>query len=158
MDRITQLQDGIEQLLTIMSSSITYLCAKADFKQVSEQIPMTRTRPAEKVDSPDIFAANKQELVADLMRKTRQIQILIQSLPAPEHETEQAERFEQLERDMQDANREYKEAVTRASARVFQSLPYLSPQFLFRKPSRSNHGRVGRNAQRSRDPLTTLTA
>ncbi|KZS90222.1 hypothetical protein SISNIDRAFT_444091 [Sistotremastrum niveocremeum HHB9708] len=114
MDRITQLQDEIEQLLNIMSSSIAYLCAKADFKQVSEHIPLTRTRPPEKVDPPDVFEANKKEMVGDLMRKTRQIHILIQSLPVPEPESEQAARLESLENEMTTANREYKEAVARA--------------------------------------------
>jgi len=63
MDRITQLQEGIEQLLTIMSSSITYLTKKSTFKQISEEIPVTRARPDDKVDSPEVFEQNKQELV-----------------------------------------------------------------------------------------------
>ena len=80
MDRITQLQDEIEQvrtffnncvyitfflnappaftfhkLLVIMSSSIAYLTSKANFRQTSEQIPITKQRNPDKVDSPDVF-------------------------------------------------------------------------------------------------------
>lgn len=35
--------------------------------------------------------ANKKELVADLMMKAKQVEYLIQSLPAPEPEEEQVE-------------------------------------------------------------------
>lgn len=74
MDRITQLQNEIEQvrrrspftytdsidrtarqLLTIMSSSIAYLTSRTNFEQVSEAIPITKQRNPEKVDAPDVF-------------------------------------------------------------------------------------------------------
>jgi len=89
MDRITQLQNEIEQLLNIMSASITYLCAKTNFEQVSEAIPITKQRNAEKYDPPDVFDANKKELVADLVTKAKQVETLIRSLPAPEAEETQ---------------------------------------------------------------------
>jgi hypothetical protein len=70
MDRITQLQDEIqrvslnpiyisqtnnEQLLTIMSSTIAYLTARSTFLQVSEEIPITKTRNPDKYDPPEVF-------------------------------------------------------------------------------------------------------
>ena len=72
MDRITQLQDEIQQvraatsftgtradtdvqLLTIMSSSIAYLTSRANFVQVSPEVPVTKARPPEKYDSPEVF-------------------------------------------------------------------------------------------------------
>ena len=74
MDRITQLQDEIQQvsdyfirpqslslmrlvpqLLTIMSNSIAYLTSKANFVQVSPEIPITKQRNPEKVAAPDVF-------------------------------------------------------------------------------------------------------
>jgi hypothetical protein len=70
MDRITQLQDEIQrvslnpiyisqtnnrQLLTIMSSTIAYLTARSTFLQVSEEIPITKTRNPDKYDPPELF-------------------------------------------------------------------------------------------------------
>ena len=44
------------QLLTIMSSSIDYLTSRTNFLQVSQEIPITKSRNAEKYDQPDVFA------------------------------------------------------------------------------------------------------
>ncbi|OAX36817.1 hypothetical protein K503DRAFT_694415 [Rhizopogon vinicolor AM-OR11-026] len=114
MDRITQLQDEIQRLLTIMSSTIAYLTARSTFLQVSEEIPITKTRNPDKYDSPELFEANKKELVQDLIVKAKQIEYLIQSLPVPEPEEEQANRLQALEQEMQEANEEYIQAVDRA--------------------------------------------
>lgn len=92
-----------------MSASINYLCTRANFKQVSEAIPITKQRNPQKVDPLEVFEgmlnsnlsnrllfmlmnawiANKKELVADLITKAKQIEFLIQSLPVPEAEEEQ---------------------------------------------------------------------
>ncbi|KAH9971206.1 hypothetical protein BGW80DRAFT_1322660 [Lactifluus volemus] len=92
MDRITQLQDEIQNLLTIMSRSIAYLTTRVNFVQVSQEIPITKQRNLDKVDPPDVFEANKKELVDDLMVKAKQIEYLIQSLPTPEPEDVQVTR------------------------------------------------------------------
>ncbi|KAJ7473629.1 hypothetical protein B0H11DRAFT_1339821 [Mycena galericulata] len=107
MDRITQLQDEIQQLLTIMSRSIAYLTSRANFVQVSNDIPITKQRNPEKYDPPDVFdgelrhsiqvsmfvtkssIANKRELVTDLIVKAKQVEYLIESLPEPEAEEDQ---------------------------------------------------------------------
>ncbi|TDL22312.1 hypothetical protein BD410DRAFT_722957 [Rickenella mellea] len=114
MDRITQLQNEIEQLMTIMSSSIAYLCSRTNFQQVSDAIPITKQRNPEKVDPPEVFEANKAELVSDLITKAKQVEYLIQSLPVPEPEEEQAKRLQVLEIEMNQANDEYIAAVQRA--------------------------------------------
>jgi len=113
MDRITQLQEGIEQLLIIMSSSIAYLTKKSTFKQLSDQIPVTRARPADKVDSTEVFEHTKQELVSDLIRKAKQVELLITSLPVPEPEEEHVARLAELQKEMAAANEEYRVAVAR---------------------------------------------
>lgn len=114
MDRITQLQDEIQQLLTIMSRSITYLTSRTNFVQVNPDIPITKARPQEKFDSPDIFEANKKEIVNDLLTKAKQIEYLINSLPEPEPEETQAMRLKDLEQQMVEANEDYIRAVNRA--------------------------------------------
>ncbi|KDR68826.1 hypothetical protein GALMADRAFT_160865 [Galerina marginata CBS 339.88] len=114
MDRITQLQDEIQQLLMIMANTIAYLTSRSNFVQVSPEIPITKHRNPEKFDPPDVFEANQKELVTDLIVKAKQIEYLINSLPEPEPEEEQAKRLQALEDEMAQANAEYIRAVNRA--------------------------------------------
>jgi len=75
---------------------------------------------------------NKRELVVDLVRKAKQIETIIESLPPPEPEEAQvgsqpllpgsasyvhfqAARFSILEQEIQKSNQEYEAAVERAS-------------------------------------------
>ncbi|KAH9920317.1 uncharacterized protein B0H18DRAFT_1024808 [Fomitopsis serialis] len=116
MDRITQLQDEIQQLLTIMSNSIAYLTSRANFSQVSQDVPVTKQRKADKFDPPEVLEANKRELVNDLVVKAKQVDYLIQSLPEPEAEEVQATRLQELENEMAEANAEYAQAVARAKS------------------------------------------
>ncbi|KAJ7593509.1 hypothetical protein C8J56DRAFT_499362 [Mycena floridula] len=116
MDRITQLQDEIQQLLLIMSKSVGYLTARSNFLQVSPDIPITKQRNPEKYDEPEVFEANKKELVTDLIIKAKQVEYLINSLPEPEPEEVQARRLQQLEEEMTAANEEYISAVGRAKS------------------------------------------
>lgn len=114
MDRITQLQNEIEVLLTIMSASINYLCSRSNFKQVSNAIPITKQRNSEKYDPPEVFEVNKKELVDDLMTKAKQIETLIKAMPVPESEETQALRLQKLEDEMQQANEDYAIALRQA--------------------------------------------
>ncbi|KAJ7126039.1 hypothetical protein C8R44DRAFT_780884 [Mycena epipterygia] len=114
MDRITQLQDEIQQLLTIMSSTIAYLTSRANFVQVSADVPITKQRNPDKYDTPEVFEANKKELVTDLIIKAKQVEYLIKSLPEPEPEEDQAKRLQALDEEMTVANEEYIHAVARS--------------------------------------------
>ncbi|KAF9229790.1 hypothetical protein BS17DRAFT_40834 [Gyrodon lividus] len=114
MDRITQLQDEIQRLLMIMSSSIGYLTSRSTFLQVTPEIPITKQRNPDKYDPPEVFEANQKELVDDLIVKAKQIEVLIQSLPVPEPEEQQAKRLQALENEMTEVNEEYIRAVDRA--------------------------------------------
>ncbi|PCH33127.1 hypothetical protein WOLCODRAFT_134943 [Wolfiporia cocos MD-104 SS10] len=129
MDRITQLQDEIQQLLTIMSSSIAYLTSRANFKQVGPDVPITKQRKPDKVDAAELFEANKKELVTDLVVKAKQVDYLIQSLPEPEAEKAQAHRLQALEDEMTRVNEDYLLAVNRASAS--HSLLIHTAEFVF---------------------------
>ena len=55
MDRITQLQDEIQQLLMIMSNTVAYLTTRANFLQVSADVPVTKQRNPEKFDTVEVF-------------------------------------------------------------------------------------------------------
>lgn len=83
MDRITQLQDGIDSLVTIMYSTISFLTRKADFKQVNPDIPITQTipRPEGAKLSHETFSENCAELAQDFLKKAKQIEYLISILP-----------------------------------------------------------------------------
>lgn len=41
--------------MTIMSSTIAYLTSRSNFLQVSQEIPVTKSRNVEKYDQPDAF-------------------------------------------------------------------------------------------------------
>ncbi|KAG6868192.1 hypothetical protein C0993_006405 [Termitomyces sp. T159_Od127] len=101
-----------------MSNTIAYLTSRTNFLQVTPDIPITKQRNPEKYDVPEVFEANKKELVADLMTKAKQVEYLIKSLPEPEPEEAQAKRLAALEDEMQVANAEYIRAVNRTSMSV----------------------------------------
>ncbi|KAJ7810279.1 hypothetical protein B0H14DRAFT_2460167 [Mycena olivaceomarginata] len=114
MDRITQLQDETQQLLTIMASSIAYLTSRTDFVQVSADIPITKQRNPDKYDSTEIFQENSKELAIDLIVKAKQVEYLVKSLPQTELEEDQGERLLVLEAEMTVVNDEYIQAVARS--------------------------------------------
>jgi hypothetical protein len=62
------------QLLIIMSSSITYLTKKSTFRQISEHIPITRARPADKVDPPQVFESEPLHKISFQLTRTLQVQ------------------------------------------------------------------------------------
>lgn len=141
MDKLSQLQDSIEQLLLIVKTAIVQLVQRSDFKQVSPDVPITKSRPKDKVDDPQKFEGrtqtfcetarlsywylttkeSKRELIADIILKAKQIEVLIESLPTPEPEEAQAQRFGALEQELQQANAEYKRAIDRASKGIIKS-------------------------------------
>ncbi|OAV90247.1 hypothetical protein PTTG_04651 [Puccinia triticina 1-1 BBBD Race 1] len=82
MDRITQLQDGIDNLVTIMYSTLSFLSRKADFKQLNPDIPITQAiGPEGTQPTPESLTQNCEELVQDFLRKAKQIEYLISILP-----------------------------------------------------------------------------
>lgn len=56
-----------------MSSSVSYLTEKSTFKQISEQIPITRARPAEKVDSEEVFESGCSSETRDAFANNSQV-------------------------------------------------------------------------------------
>ncbi|GAA6008234.1 Srb7p [Rhodotorula paludigena] len=133
MDRLTQTQNSIDELIRIMYSTLGYLSRKASFKQLNPNFPVTQSIPD--IDPPDVFEANQKELVTDFLRKAKQLEYLIDALPssAPppppsattsagpsaagmaEEEHDEAE-FLALENEMQAVNDEYLEALGQAEA------------------------------------------
>lgn len=138
---LSALRRAALQLIQIMYSSLSYLTRKANFKPVNPNIPVTQAIP--NAEDPQTFAgapeahshlctymiqgphtpfacaANQQELVSDFLRKAKQLEYLIQSLPSSSSSSadpsavsaaEEAE-LEELEKEMQGVNTEYEEAL-----------------------------------------------
>ncbi|KAL7408838.1 hypothetical protein BDY24DRAFT_405273 [Mrakia frigida] len=115
MDRLTQLQDAIESLLTISTSSLSYLTRKTTFKRLNTDVPITH-RNAEAEVNEGVFEENKKELVQDLTKKAKQVEYLIRALPDKEGVEGSDLRLEGLQSEMTVANQEYLEAVKIAEA------------------------------------------
>ncbi|CAG8667616.1 1762_t:CDS:2, partial [Paraglomus brasilianum] len=96
MDRLTQLQDALDQMARLFSISVNYL-----------------SQPH--VQDPAEFKKVQHELVTDICRKAKQVEILIDNLPgATRTEEEQLEFIGQLEKELQEANENYRKAAQTA--------------------------------------------
>jgi len=61
------------------------------------------------------MTANRKELVGDFLRKAKQLEYLIDSLPSPPEENEDKDQdLVELEKEMQGANKEYLDALEEA--------------------------------------------
>ncbi|WRT65792.1 uncharacterized protein IL334_002741 [Kwoniella shivajii] len=112
MDRITQLQDAILDLLTITSTSIDYITKRTEFEQTSTAIPTTLQTP---------HAANRAEykaaietFVADIIRRSKDVKKLIENIPQREDSSARARRLTELQEELKVANEEYKVALAQA--------------------------------------------
>ncbi|KAM0792744.1 hypothetical protein ACM66B_002520 [Microbotryomycetes sp. NB124-2] len=123
MDRLTQTANSIDELVQIMYSTLSYLTRKASFKSVNPAYPVTQTIP--NAEPEQVFQENTKELVADFLRKAKQLEYLISVLPstpvgssearlgaeiAPEEEAE----FQELQAEIESVNREYLDALAEA--------------------------------------------
>ncbi|KAI9141368.1 hypothetical protein BKA69DRAFT_1021218, partial [Paraphysoderma sedebokerense] len=84
MDRITQLQDAVDQLAVIFTTSVEYLQRRAPMAVVNTDFPITKLNgkiPFELADEPTTFSRNTQELASDLIKKVKSIDLLINELP-----------------------------------------------------------------------------
>ncbi|GAA6003551.1 hypothetical protein JCM10207_000385 [Rhodosporidiobolus poonsookiae] len=135
MDRLTQTQNSIDDLVRIIYSTLSYLSRKASFKQLNPNFPVTQSIPG--AEPPDVFEANRKELVSDFLRKAKQLEFLIDALPASSSSSssdpasssgagagtgepstagtaDDEREFAELEEEMQRVNGEYEEALAEA--------------------------------------------
>ncbi len=146
-DQIESLEESLDFLLKIMAASVSYLSRKAPHIQMNPDMPLAVLPQAAKdalVDE-ETMVESAEELVQDLMLKSKEVEKYIQELPdwsAREEEkaaqvsgdlraAEKTEGFEirsarltspsqmsdleSLQKDMRVANKEYRAAVTEAS-------------------------------------------
>ncbi|TXT07502.1 hypothetical protein VHUM_03222 [Vanrija humicola] len=112
MDRITQLQDAILDLLTITSASIEYITHRTHFEQTSVAIPTT-LQTAQAARRKDYRKAI-ETFVADIVRRAKDVETLVAALPSKDDSGARAARLEELQTEMVAANAEYKEALAQA--------------------------------------------
>ncbi|GAA5993179.1 hypothetical protein JCM10908_001327 [Rhodotorula pacifica] len=139
MDRLTQTQNSIDDLVRIMYSSLSYLSRKATFKQINPNFPVTQSIPG--ADSDQVYEENRKELVGDFLRKAKQLEYLISVLPSPPSSasssssdapsgsangsTGDEEEFARLEEEMQVVNAEYLDALGEAAPEVRTDPEYI---------------------------------
>ncbi|KAK6507576.1 RNA polymerase II mediator complex subunit [Arthrobotrys musiformis] len=109
-DRLTQLQDAIDQLATIFYCALRYVGTHHDFAPTHNE-PKVRDETLTP-DPPALFRSSQQELARDLVLKTKQIEVLIASLPGiGVSEDDQKERLKELGRELERAEEERKESI-----------------------------------------------
>ncbi|TYJ55554.1 hypothetical protein B9479_003704 [Cryptococcus floricola] len=116
MDRITQLQDAILDLLTITSTSVEYITKRTQFEQTSKSIPTTLTTA--NAASREDYKAAISAFVADIIRRSKDIQQLIDELPKPGDSSQRAERLQHLQEEIKVANQEYKDVLEQSKQLV----------------------------------------
>lgn len=151
-------QDAIDELLTIMYSTITYLTTKGSFKQVSEALPITQTIPGR--DDPATYEARRKELALDLLKKAKQLEILITHFPSATEADQHFEaQYEGLQSELRSVKQEYEQELQHAGQCFFiyillKSLQYLTRGFR-REQSLSRRSLIAPWTQSPRPPSST---
>ncbi|KAI8881931.1 hypothetical protein K501DRAFT_222162 [Backusella circina FSU 941] len=110
MDRLTQLQNSIDAMARMFTNSIYYVHEKSAMVELNSELPVSN--PKVLADDPQVFQDNIKELVSDLVKKTKEVDTLIEALPGiKDTEEEQVDILKKLEEDNKEANQEYEEAV-----------------------------------------------
>ncbi|OLL24265.1 Mediator of RNA polymerase II transcription subunit 21 [Neolecta irregularis DAH-3] len=111
MDRITQLQDALDQLAIRFYSTLNHLNTQHDFVPFPGQTKATD--PHLQVSSAEEFDASKRELAKDIVSKAREIDLLIESLPGiTATENEQMERIRNLQVELDKVQQEQKQVFS----------------------------------------------
>lgn len=124
-DRLTQLQDCLDDLATQMFASLRYINTHHSFASIQGQpdqhtnqknedgiAPVVQDNQMEtQPDDPQVFQANLRELARDLVVKEQQIEYLIKVLPGIGNSArDQNDRIKQLEQELKDVEKERKQA------------------------------------------------
>ncbi|KAI5779329.1 mediator complex, subunit Med21 [Geopyxis carbonaria] len=110
-DRLTQLQDAVDQMATQCFSALRYINDHHDYVPLSGE-PKVTPDEGITIDDPATFQAAQTELARDLIVKCKQVEVLITSLPGiGVSEEEQEGRLRNLEAMAREAEEERKQAA-----------------------------------------------
>jgi len=126
-DRLTQLQDAVDQLANQFVACLYYINKHHDLQTLGptdvirqEKKPEGELDPREReVDPypPEVFSAGQKELAQDLILKEQQIEYLISVLPGLKNsEKDQEQTIRQLEEELKVAETRRQEAVKEKAA------------------------------------------
>ncbi|KAF4499752.1 mediator-RNA polymerase II transcription subunit 21 [Fusarium agapanthi] len=105
-DRLTQLQDAVDQLATQFVACLHYVNKRHDLETLGPNDKVLDSLP------PDEFRAGMVELSQDLIVKEQQIEVLISSLPGLDNSEMDQERYiKELEEDLKVAEAQRQEAI-----------------------------------------------
>ncbi|KAI8872391.1 hypothetical protein GQ42DRAFT_116025, partial [Ramicandelaber brevisporus] len=82
MDRVTQLQDGIDQYIQIFFAGLDYVHRSAAMTSVNPQFPVTKKNSIS-ADSPEAVEAKIKEIAKDIAQQAKHVDALIRTLPQP---------------------------------------------------------------------------
>ncbi|KAK0551093.1 hypothetical protein OC846_000815 [Tilletia horrida] len=114
-DPLTQLEDGLDLLIKIMAASISYLTTRASHVTIHPDIPISAkesTRASNQLVEPQEMAAAIDELVGDLILKSKQIEAIIATLPSGlQSEQEQRKELSALDDRIRAANADFRSTL-----------------------------------------------
>ncbi|KAH8681451.1 RNA polymerase II transcription mediator [Xylariales sp. PMI_506] len=116
-DRLTQLQDAVDQLAQQFVASIHYINRHHNLETLgpNDQIREVNKEPdQQEVDPhpPEVFKAAQLELAQDLIMKEQQIEFLISILPGLDNSEQDQERnIKELEEELKVAEAQRQEAI-----------------------------------------------
>ncbi|CDR88648.1 uncharacterized protein SPSC_05252 [Sporisorium scitamineum] len=117
MDLLTQLDNDIDMLLKVMSSSVAYVSRKAKHSVLPDSsVPLTILGKTEAIEPEEMDQAIA-ELVEDLVEKADSIRAIIRHLPTEESlggDAELEAELKRMEGEMKVVNDEYRSAVQEA--------------------------------------------
>ncbi|KAI5850956.1 mediator complex, subunit Med21 [Tricharina praecox] len=109
-DRLTQLQDAVDQIATQFFSAIRYIGTHHDAVPVGNEAKVTDENAT--IDTPEVFESRMSELARDLIIKSKQIEVLITTLPGiGVSEDDQQARLRSLEAQLKEAEEERVKSV-----------------------------------------------
>ncbi|KAK3940633.1 mediator of RNA polymerase II transcription subunit 21 [Diplogelasinospora grovesii] len=128
-DRLTQLQDAVDQLADQFIATFYYVERHHELETFgpNDKIPDLKPDQPKEVDSfaPEVFQAGQLELARDLITKEQEIEYLISSLPGLDNsERDQENSIKELEEELKVAEAQRLEAV-REMDEVLQRLDQL---------------------------------
>ncbi|KAI2473080.1 CSE2-domain-containing protein [Annulohypoxylon bovei var. microspora] len=115
-DRLTQLQDAVDQLAQQFVASIHYINRHHNLETLGpgDQIRDIKQEPDQQEDPhpEDVFKASQVELAQDLITKEQQIELLISILPGLDNSEQDQERnIKELEEELKVAEAQRQEAI-----------------------------------------------